>query len=296
MSPAKLDATSIKYAMMPHDLFQRRWYVRIRRQFPDVMERWFWLVCLAQNARSAGRVLIGGEPATAEDVAIAWDRRSTEEDTATWQRAIDAFIDAGILKVDDDCLRIDKPTGWYLPPSKQPHNRDHAREYAQEKRTREDPGRPGKTREDPVRPVHSTSTSTEPVPNQYQTSTSTEPGDGSGAGGSLSGVPSQNGKRNWAQVAAETLAQHLPGDLSTQERQALARISETGGRVGAPPERAIEAIRTHAYSVAYETQFPDHGIRFPRRVALERALADVQANPLGPVPHPWDTDKKRSNP
>ena len=212
-----MPGASIKYAMMPHDLFQRRWYVMIRRQFPDIMERWYWLVCLAQNARSAGRVLIGGEPATAEDVAIAWDRRSTEEDTAIWQRAIDAFVDAGILKVDDDCLRIDKPTGWYLPPSKQPHNRDHAREYAQEKSAREEPGRAGKTREEPVRPVHSTSTSTEPVPNQYRTRGRV------GGGGESFGGPEPERK---AQLGASR---------SRDPRSAPARRSLHPGAPGAGP-------------------------------------------------------------
>jgi len=304
--------------MMPHDLFQRRWYVRLRRQFPDVLERWFWIVFLAQNARAAGRICIGGEPATAEDVAIAWDRHATAEDVATWELVVAAFLGEGILVQSEDGLRISKPTSWYLPPSKQPQNRDFTGEWESRKdkanaarRTgsaREAHGKAreahGKAREGTAKHVHSTSTSTststEPVPNR--TSTSTEPLPGSaGAGAAAAGIDialaplpavaqpkNGNGKRSWANDVLATLAEHLPGELSAQERQAVARIAEAGERLGATPERAMAAIRKHAVEVAYEVQFPNHNIRYPRRIALERALHDIESSPEGPLPHEWD--------
>jgi len=259
--------------MMPHDLFQRRWYVRLRQKFPDVMERWFWLLSLAQNARSGGRVLIGGDPAAAEDVALAWDRRATDEDVATWSGAIAAFIDEGILLLEDGCLRIHKPTSWYLPPSKQPQNRDYAQEYAQERATREDPGRAGKSREEPVGPVHRTSTSTEPK----RTSTPPAPPTPAPSSGPGSGRVDEP-----APTATDIVQDHLPGILSPHESQALARLMTAQ----APPSRKLDALRQACAEVAYEAGLAGSKIRFPRRVAIERAITALARAPDEP-PDPW---------
>ena len=251
--------------------------------------RWMRIIQFAKRANEKGRVLrADGRPVTTRDLALAHDRTTATEDA--WQDLVAKCLEEGLLVDEEGTLSVRDWRRWHRKPSDMPDAvaervSKHRRERGGVTARYVTPGNTCNASEAEAVAV------AEAIP-----PCSPPAGDGAGAGGSLSGTPSQNGKRNWAQAATEALAEHLPGSLSTQERQALARISETGGRVGAPPERAIEAIRTHAYSVAYETQFPDHGIRFPRRVALERALADVQANPLGPVPHPWDTDKKRSNP
>lgn len=252
--------------------------------------RWMRIIQFAKRANEKGRVLrADGLPVTARDLALTHDRTTDTE--GIWQDLIAKCLEEGLLADEEGTLSVRDWKRWHRKPSDLPE----ATAERKSRSRRGDPSR-GVTR---GHACHASEAEAEAVAVAVAGAIppcSPPAGDGSGAGGSLSGAPSQNGKRNWAQAATEALAEHLPGNLSTQERQALARISETGGRVGAPPERAIEAIRTHAYSVAYETQFPDHGIRFPRRVALERALADVEANPLGPVPHPWDIDKKRSNP
>ena len=159
-----------RYVMTPVDLFRRRWYVRLRPDYPSLMEQWYHLVILAQESRAAGRLLVGGEPMEAEDIAVAWDRRAKHEDISLWEDLLTALVDEGAMALDSrGGYRLAKASDWYLPPSKL-EERDHAGEWQARKqrqnasrdtdrpepareasdalgKTREDPGSPGNTRE-----------------------------------------------------------------------------------------------------------------------------------------------------
>lgn len=150
-------SSPFRYQMLPTDLFRRSWHIRLRRRYPDLTDRIYHVTILAQDARAKGRILIGGQPAAAEDIALAWDQRSTEEDIQTWEDCLGALAGEGILVVDKDgAYRVARPADWYRPPSKL-ENRDCAAEKnkaapkprgnPQFQKTREAAGSLGKPRE-----------------------------------------------------------------------------------------------------------------------------------------------------
>jgi hypothetical protein len=243
--------------------------------------RWMRIIQFAKRANEKGRVLrADGRPVTARDLALAHDRTTATEDA--WQDLLTRCLDEGLLVEEDGALCVRDWRRWHRKPSDYP-------EATAERKARSRRGDPSRD----VTPGHACHASEAEAEAEAEAPPYSPPAGGpAGAGTGLVLVPSPNGKRSWVNDVIATLAEHLPGDLCSKERQDIARIAETGKRVDATPERSMQAIRQYATEVAYEIQCPGCDIRYPRRVALERALRDIEANPLGPLPNPWDTDKR----
>lgn len=253
---------TIKYAMMPHDLFQRRWYVKLRRQIPNLMERWYWIVCLAHNSMSAGRILIGGEPATAEDVAISWDREATEDSVSDWQQVLDALTEAGVLTADELGWSVTRPSDWYRPPSREPEA-EARRKRASRAKSAECPDASAD-----VRSASGVSGLTKPnqtKPNQTKPNgAGPAPGVGSGMG-----------------LVMEVLERHWPGGLAATKSGDIAAYLRRPGTL----EQHLEAIRQVAEEVAAEIE-SGSDIRSPSSVVLHRAPARL-AHLRNAPPDPW---------
>ena len=272
---------SFRYHMHPLDLCTRRWHIKIRRKHPQITDWLFHLTALAQNARAKGYILIGGAPADAEDIALAWNPNANDEEIQEWTEVLDALVDAEVLTQHEGGWSIAKPSDWYRPPSREPHVEAERKKKARSSVV-------SAHRPQPVRGCPQVSAVCPPesglsAPNQNQNQNQypypalpPSPADGSGAG-SRSGRVDEP-----AETAAEIVQDHLPGILSPQESRALAKLMTAS----APTPRKLEALRQACAEVAYEAGLSGNRIVFPRRVAIERAIIAVARAPDDP-PDPW---------
>lgn len=113
-----------RYCRISYDFFELGWYCRLRRKHPGLMERWYWLIRLAQNARAAGRIVtFSGDPRSAEDIALSWDRRSEEQDIQEWEAVLQDLVadrDQPLAQDEDGAYRIRRQRTWYRSPSDEP--------------------------------------------------------------------------------------------------------------------------------------------------------------------------------
>lgn len=254
------ETPAFRYHMMPLDLVHRRWHIQIRRRHPQLTDWIYHLTRLAQDARQRGHIYIGGVPAGAEDIALAWDHRASDEDIAEWQQVLEALTKAGVLTAQESGWSLTRPADWYRPPSSEPE--------ASAERQR----RSRAARSQAVTSRHESSQLSRPNQNQNQnqnrTPTPTPSRNGSGVG---SGVG----------LVVEVLDRHWPGGSSTTKSADIAAYLRRPGTL----EQKLEAIRQVAEEVAAEIE-GGSDIRLPRSVVLHRAPARL-AHLRNAPPDPW---------
>lgn len=272
-----------RYHMHPLDLHTRRWHIKIRRKHPQITDWLFHLTALAQNARAKGCILIGGTPADAEDIALAWNPQADDQEVQEWAEVLDALTDAEVLTRQERGWSITKTSDWYRPPSREPHA-----EAERKKKARASAGsvrHPQASGDSPQESAGVRSASGVSAPNQNQNQNqypypalppnpASESGVGAGHGSGRVDEP--------VETAAEIVQDHLPGILSPQESRALAKLMTAS----APTPRKLEALRQACAEVAYEAGLAGNRIVFPRRVAIERAIIAVARAPDDPL-DPW---------
>ncbi len=295
-------SVAFRYHMHPLDLHTRRWHIKARRKHPQITDWLFHLTTLAQNARAKGRILIGGAPAEAEDIALAWNPNAGDEEVQEWTEVLAALVEAEVLTQEEQGWSITRPSEWYLPPSKL-EERNHEEEWEARKArrnatrrkptedvpdtARECPDTLGNAREESETLGNAREDSGTPgnarLPNQNQNLNLNPPP----TGGSHAGSPSQTGtspRQVGLGRAVEVLDQHWPQVLAPAEAGRLSRFLAEPGTF----DQKLDALQQVCAEVCAELD-AGSDIRRPRSVVLTRAasrLAQIRASPH-PPPDPW---------
>ena len=180
----------------------------------------FHLTAAGAERPAKGYILIGGAPADAEDIALAWNPNANDEEIQEWTEVLDALTDAEVLTRQERGWSITKTSDWYRPPSREPHA-----EAERKKKARASAGsvrHPQASGDSPQESAGVRSASGVSAPNQNQNQNqnqypypalppnpASESGFGAGSGSGRVDEP--------AETAAEIVQDHLPGILSPQE-------------------------------------------------------------------------------
>lgn len=272
-----------RYHMHPLDLCTRRWHIKIRRHHPQITDWLFHLTTLAQNARAKGRILIGGASAEAEDIALAWNPNASDEEVQEWGEILDALVEAEVLTQEEQGWSIARPSDWYRPPSREPHAEAERKKKARAPKS--SARKPQVSADCPQVSAVCPPESDLSAPNQNQNQNQNQyPYPALPPNPAAEPRPESGSGRvdEPAETAAEIVQNHLPGVLSPQESQALAKLMTAK----APSSRKLEALRQACAEVAYEAGLAGNRIRYPRRVAIERAIIAVARAP-NDAPDHW---------
>lgn len=259
------EPAAFRYHMYPLDLCSRAWHIRIRKHHPQLTDWLFHLTVLAQNARAKGAILIGGHPAEAEDIALAWDHRATEEDIEEWESVLVALADAGVVRRCDEGWEIAKPSLWYRPPSREPEAE------AQRKRLSRADVRTCPQASAEVRIASGVS-----GPNQNQNQNENQNKNQNRTGKDASS------RRVGVGLVVDVLDRYWPDVLPASQAGDIARYLNADGTM----EQKLEAIRQVADEVVAELEVGSD-IRFPRKVVLHRAPARLAQLRTPAAPHAW---------
>lgn len=112
------------YVMCPVDLFRRPQVVRMLPKWPRAIEWLFFVLGVAREAQSRGRLVVDGEPVTRQ--TLEYLHRNPID--PTW---IDYLVEIGWMVETDGVLELTRPTDWYRPRSRE---HDYEADRSQERR------------------------------------------------------------------------------------------------------------------------------------------------------------------